>query len=102
VWLSRPVEPPPRYSFVVANAGFNTVSYSAISQDGKWIAYSPNQHSGPFRLLLRPLDGSDAREIVAGPNTSFRPFFSADGLWAPSGKELFFVQQNALMQVTIG
>jgi eukaryotic-like serine/threonine-protein kinase len=74
VW-SRPAAAPRRYSFVVANAGFNTVSYAAISQDGKWIAYSPNQHAPPFRLLVRPLDGFDAREITAGPNTGFNPFF---------------------------
>jgi eukaryotic-like serine/threonine-protein kinase len=93
--FSRPAPPAQRYSFVVNDAGFNTVSASAISPDGKWIAYSPNRNSGPFRLLLRPIDGFDAREIAAGPNTGYNPFFSADGQW------LAYVIGGALYRVPV-
>jgi Tol biopolymer transport system component len=82
-WLafSRPTEPPRRYSFTIPGAGFNTVSFAAISPDGRSIAYSPNVHAGPFRLFVRTLDGFDEREITSGQNTGFNPFFSADGRW---------------------
>jgi Tol biopolymer transport system component len=79
--LSPRSEPPRRYTYTIPNAGFNTVSMAAISQDGRSIAYSPNVHAAPFRLLVRALDAFDEREIVSARSTGFNPFFSADGRW---------------------
>jgi Tol biopolymer transport system component len=97
VWglLSRRGAPPVRYSLMVADAGFNTVSYSAISPDSKWIAYSPNRHSGPFPLLLRPLDGFETREVASSVSTGFNPFFSADGRY------LAFANGTVLFRVPV-
>jgi serine/threonine protein kinase len=93
--LSRSDRPPQRYSLVLPDAGFNTVSDTGISPDGKWIAYSPNRHSGPFALLLRPLDGTEARQITASTNTGYSPFFSEDGQW------LAYVIDNNLYRVRV-
>jgi eukaryotic-like serine/threonine-protein kinase len=79
--LSGPSEPRRRYSFTIPNAGFNTVSFTAISPDGQSIAYSPNRHAAPFRLFVRALDGFDEREVASARGTGFSPFFSADGRW---------------------
>ena len=79
--LSGPSEPRRRYSFTIPNAGFNTVSLTAISPDGRSIAYSPNRHAAPFRLFVRTLDGFDEREVASARGTGFNPFFSADGRW---------------------
>ena len=79
--LSGPSEPQRRYSFTIPNAGFNTVSLTAISPDGRSIAYSPNRHAAPFRLFVRTLDGFDEREVASARGTGFNPFFSADGRW---------------------
>jgi Tol biopolymer transport system component len=79
--LAGPTEAPRRYSFTIPGAGFNTVSFAAISSDGRSIAYSPNVHAGPFRLLVRTLDGFEEREITSLQSTGFNPFFSPDGRW---------------------
>jgi serine/threonine protein kinase/Tol biopolymer transport system component len=79
--LAGPSQPRRRYSFTIPNAGFNTVSFTAISPDGQSIAYSPNRHAAPFRLFVRALDAFDEREVASARGTGFNPFFSADGRW---------------------
>jgi Tol biopolymer transport system component len=79
--LARPAEPMRRYSFTIPGAGYSTVSSTAISPDGRSIAYSPNRHAAPFRLFVRALDGFDEREVGSARGTGFNPFFSADGRW---------------------
>jgi Tol biopolymer transport system component len=81
MFLAAPTDAPRRYSFTIPGAGFNTVSFAAVSPDGRSIAYSPNLHAGPFRLLVRTLDGFDEREITSVQSTGFNPFFSPDGRW---------------------
>ena len=79
--LAGPAEPIQRYSFTIPGAGYSTVSSTAISPDGRSIAYSPNRHAAPFRLFVRALDGFDEREVASAGGTGFNPFFSADGRW---------------------
>jgi len=62
----------------VARAGFKEFSNTAISPDGRWIAYCLNDDDTD--LQLRSLDGFEVRS-VAGTQNIENPFFSPDGLW---------------------
>jgi Tol biopolymer transport system component len=62
----------------VARAGFKEFSNTAISPDGRWIAYTLNEDDSD--LQLRSLDGFDIRSVPRTPNIE-NPFFSPDGAW---------------------
>jgi serine/threonine-protein kinase len=82
VWRARPLPPdPPRYSFSIPDAGFNTVSLAAISRSGRWIAYTPDTYAAPFKLMVRSLESFESRELASMFDTNFNPFFSPDDAW---------------------
>jgi serine/threonine protein kinase/Tol biopolymer transport system component len=62
----------------VARAGFKEFSNTAISPDGRWIAYCLNDDDTD--LQLRSLDGFDVRSVEGTQNIE-NPFFSPDGTW---------------------
>ena len=84
---SRAVTPVLRTSFAERNG--------IVSPDGRWLAYEAND-SGPFEIFVRPypdVNSGLAKVSVAG---GVRP------LWAPSGRELFFVSPSgAVMRVGV-
>jgi dipeptidyl aminopeptidase/acylaminoacyl peptidase len=75
-----------------ANSAYKE-NQARFSRDGRWLAYVSNE-SGRDEVYLQPVDGDGAR-VQVSIDGGFSP------LWAPNGKELFFVQQNSLMQVAI-
>jgi serine/threonine-protein kinase len=83
----RAVTPVVRTSFAERNG--------IVSPDGRWLAYEAND-SGPFEIFVRPypdVNSGLAKVSVAG---GVRP------LWAPSGRELFFVSPSgAIMGVRV-
>jgi Tol biopolymer transport system component len=71
-------------------------SAAAISPDGHWIAYQSNE-AGREDVYLRPFPGVDAgkRQVSTGGGTA--------PLWAPNGRELFYVNASRdMMSVAVG
>ena len=71
-------------------------SAAAISPDGRWIAYQSNE-AGREDVYLRPFPGVDAgkRQVSTGGGTA--------PLWAPNGRELFYVNASRdMMSVAVG
>jgi serine/threonine-protein kinase len=66
---------------------------ATVSSDGKWLAYVSTE-TGVDEVYVRPASGHGAKCQV-----------SVDGgivpLWAPNGKELYFVRDNTMMAVSI-
>ncbi len=77
----------------ISQAAFNRFSNSAISPDGQWVAYSPDDDSAS--LQLRSLDNFEPLS-VPGTHQAENPFFSPDGKWVaffdPVGDGLWKVQ----------
>jgi serine/threonine-protein kinase len=64
-----------------------------FSPDGRWLAYVSNE-SGRDEVYIQPVDGDGAR-VEASVNGGHSP------VWAPDGKELFYVENTSLMSVGI-
>ena len=68
---------------------------AVVSPDGHWLAYESNS-SGQYEVYVRPfpnVDGGERRISTAGGTRA---------LWAPNGKELFYVGADSrLMQVPV-
>jgi len=62
----------------VARAGFKEFSNTAISPDGRWIAYTLNEDD--TGLQIRSLDSFDVRSVPGTENLE-NPFFAPDGRW---------------------
>ncbi len=62
----------------ITDAAFKEYTNSAISPDGRWLAYMLNEEEG--NLKLRSLDGFDVRTVLETTNVE-NPFFSPDGKW---------------------
>jgi Tol biopolymer transport system component len=62
----------------------------ALSPDGRWLAYSSNRTGEPEIWVKRYPDGVPVRVSRSG---GFEP------VWSTNGKELFFLQGNAMMSV---
>ena len=66
-----------------------------ISPDGRWIAYESDE-SGRFEVYIRPFPAVDEGKWIISRAGGTRP------LWAPDGRELFFVEPGErLMAVPI-
>jgi len=74
--------PPAPHSWHVAipGAGFNSGSTSAISPDGKWIAYSPPTLVLRSPIVLRATDSFEERQVT-GVSGGANPSFSPDSKW---------------------
>jgi Tol biopolymer transport system component len=71
--------------FVEANGRF--------SPDGQWVAYESNE-TGTFRVFVRPFPGP-------GPNRQISSVVGLNPRWSRDGRELFFVERDQLMSVSV-
>src|SRR5262245_66529664 len=66
---------------------------SAVSPDGRWLAYASNE-TGRYELWLEPL-----------PRTGMRYHITRDGgshpLWLPDGRSLYFDRGQQMFQLTL-
>jgi serine/threonine-protein kinase len=66
-----------------------------VSPDGRWLAYEAND-TGTFEIHVRPYPDVTSGHWLVSTNGGTQP------LWAPSGRELFYVTPDgALMQVAV-
>jgi serine/threonine-protein kinase len=65
-----------------------------ISPDGRWIAYESNA-SGRFEVYVQPFPDLDNGKWMVSVDGATRP------LWAPDGRELFFLDDSRLMVVAM-
>ena len=97
--MVRPLDGPP-----LANGDANRASplldtpsderNAAIAPDGRWMAYESNK-TGQFQVYVRPfpnVNDADYQISTAGGRTP---------LFAPNGRELFFVSGPALMAAAV-
>jgi Tol biopolymer transport system component/tRNA A-37 threonylcarbamoyl transferase component Bud32 len=77
---------------VLLQGPFN-VSVPKISPDGHWLAYSSDE-SGRWEIYVRPFPGSGGKWQISTDG-------GAAPLWAPNGKELFYVNGNQMMAVDV-
>jgi serine/threonine-protein kinase len=76
-------------------AGTFTVGNPTVSPDGRWIAYESNE-SAATDIFVRPFPETDNGRWQVSSGGGIKP------LWAPSGRELFYVSPNAtLMSVPV-
>jgi serine/threonine-protein kinase len=75
-----------------ANSGFKE-DQARFSPDGHWLAYVSNE-SDRDEVYIQPVDADGAR-VQLSVNGGHSP------LWAPDGRELFFVEGASLMSVTV-
>jgi dipeptidyl aminopeptidase/acylaminoacyl peptidase len=66
----------------------------AVSPDGRWLAYRSNE-SGRYEIYVRAFPGVDASKVQISRAGGDRPE------WAPNGRELFYVEGDALMSVPV-
>ena len=64
----------------------------ALSPDGQWLAYESNE-TGRTEVFIRPFPDTDRGKIQVSNNGGVAP------LWAPSGREFFYVNANREMVV---
>ena len=83
------VTPPPGGSF-----GLGNTSGSAISPDGRTLAYVATSAKGETLLYLRRLDSLEARALP-GTEDAGRPF------WSPDGKSLGFGANGKLKRIEV-
>jgi Tol biopolymer transport system component len=88
--------PPMRFA-VTAPAGLllsDSANASAISPDGRWLAFTAADSSGASRLWLRELSELTVRP-VPGTENALIPF------WSPDSRRLGFVSEGRLKKVAI-
>lgn len=84
---SRAVSPLIKTAFMERNA--------VVSPDGRWVAYEANE-SDRFEIYVSPFPDVHGARALVSTEGGVRP------LWAPSGKELFFVAPSgAVMGATV-
>ena len=65
-----------------------------ISPDGNWLAYQSNA-SGQFEVYVRPFPDVNSDRVQVSTAGGRHP------LWAPDGRELFYVAADGLMAVPV-
>ena len=78
-----------RASTPLLNTEF-TERNASLSPDGLWIAYQSNE-SGQFEIYVRPFPDVDAGRWQVSSDGGWWP------LWAPDGRELFYVGPQAMI-----
>ena len=67
-----------------------------VSPDGRWLAYETNDSGGGFEVSVRPFPNVNSGQWQVSTMGGTRP------LWAPDGKELFYISSTgALMHVDV-
>ena len=80
---------------LVASPDFEEAA-PALSSDSRWLAYESNE-SGAVEVYIRPFPNTDAGRWQVSTAGGFAP------LWAPDGRELFYVTpQREMMVVPVG
>jgi eukaryotic-like serine/threonine-protein kinase len=74
---------------LIVSPGFDEDAFR-ISPDGHWIAYESNE-TGRREVYVRPFPNTNAGKWQASTDGGYAP------LWAPSGRELFFVDVQRRM-----
>ena len=94
-WVRRAPVPPPVVRFNIPIPGeLATAGPSAVSPDGRMVAFDASDASGRRRLWIRALDAVEAR-IVPGTEGAGRPFWSADSRY------LAFFAEGKLRKVAV-
>jgi len=76
---------------LIVNAGYDQNAFR-ISPDGRWIAYESDE-TGRREVYVRPFPNTNAGKWQASTDGGYAP------LWAPTGRELFFVDAQRRMTV---
>ena len=76
---------------LIVNAGYDENAFR-ISPDSHWIAYESDE-TGRREVYVRPFPNTNAGKWQASTDGGYAP------LWAPSGRELFFVDAQRRMTV---
>ena len=93
--LIRRVDPEPRVlRFTVSTPEKSTFSDSAISPDGRFLAFTMNDENGTNNLWIRPLD-SLSPKLLNGTEGAEFPF------WSPDSRSIAFFAQNKLKKIEI-
>jgi hypothetical protein len=66
---------------------------SAISRDGKWIAYTSDE-SGQYETYVRPLSGSGGKRQISTAG-------GEEVTWSPDGRSLFYREGQKWMSVAV-
>jgi Tol biopolymer transport system component len=66
---------------------------SAISPDGRWIAYASNE-AGESQVYVQPLPGPGAKQLVSTEG-------GVAPVWSRDGRELFYVTRENLMVASV-
>ena len=85
------VNPPPASHFTT----IGNIGGSAISPDGRTLAYIATNAKGVTLLHIRPLESLEA-QALPGTEEAGRPF------WSPDSKSIGFVAQGKLKRVDVG
>ena len=80
-----------RASELILQEPFNQ-NYPEVSPDGRWIAYGSNE-SGQSEIYVRPFPNVEAGKWQVSRDGGTRP------VWAPDGRELFYLGLDFLMKV---
>jgi Tol biopolymer transport system component len=94
-WARRAPTPPPvvRFAMPVPD-GLTSVGPSALSPDGRLIAFDGADAGGRREIWIRALDALEARPL-AGTEGTGRPF------WSPDSKQLAFFSSGKLKRVAV-
>ena len=86
------VSEPPRTEPLVKSR--STLRNPALSPDGRWLAYDSNE-SGRSEVYVRPFPRVDDGRWQLSTDGAVEP------LWAPGGRELFYIQGGTLKSVAV-
>jgi Tol biopolymer transport system component len=78
---------------VVATPAHEGGRGAALSPDGRWLAYTSNE-TGRLEIWVRPFPGPGA-PVRLSPNGGAEP------VWARHGRELYYLERNQMMVVSI-
>ena len=66
---------------------------AAVSPDGRWLAYTSDE-SGQFEVYVRPF-------MAEGPRWLISTNGGREPVWSPDGAELFYLESQSMMAVTL-
>jgi eukaryotic-like serine/threonine-protein kinase len=94
-WVQRAPTPQPVIRFAIpVPEGLTSVGPSALSPDGRLIAFDGADAGGRRQIWIRALDALEARPLVGTEGTS-RPF------WSPDSRQLAFFSGGKLKKVMV-
>jgi eukaryotic-like serine/threonine-protein kinase len=92
-WMLQPAgQPRDVRRYTVPRAGFSEFALTAISPDGRFIAFVPSLERGPFELYLQSVDSLEPRLVGTSAGTALEPFFSPDSRWLAYFKDDYLVK----------